>query len=330
MIIYDHPFSGDIASGEILVDLGAALPDLLGPAADSLYVGPSLASYRFDGAVYGAPIDAATEHAAYRADLLATLGAPVPRDWEGVIALGRAARQRGLYLGAAIATPHAGLAAAALMANAGRAWSTDASAPFAIDGPALGEALDALAELAAFCPPEALAWNSIDLHDAMVARDDIAYAPCVYGYATYGEADMRRRLSFADFPGRRPPFEAGSAIGGTALGVAAGSVNREAALAFVRFALSAEAQDRIIPAYHGQPARLSAWFDADVDARFNGFFSGVRRSLETAWIRPRRAGYIPFQHEAGTIAARFLRGELGRTGAVSAILAAAERTGRSE
>ncbi len=327
MIIYDHPFSGDIAKAGILLDLAPALPDLLGPECDPLYIGPSLDSYRFEGSVYGAPIDAATEHALYRSDLLATLAAPVPRNFDAVIDLGRSARARGLYLGAAVATPHAGLAAAALMANTGHAWSTRHAAPLMIDAAALAVALDALAELVSFCPREALNWNSIDLHEAMVARDDIVYAPCVYGYATYGEVDMRRRLSFADFPGRTAPYAACSAIGGTALGVTASSPNPDAALAFVRFALSNEAQEVIIPAHHGQPARRSAWLDPDVDERFNGFFSGVRQSLETAWIRPRMPGYIPFQHEAGAISARFLRGDIAREAAVSAIVAAAANVG---
>ncbi len=327
LVIFDHPFLGDVVEAGAFLRLDIRIPERLGPEADPLYIGASLESYRYGGAVWGAPIDAATEHAILRADLLAGAGEAVPERWSEVAALGPRLRARGLFLGCPVVTPHAALFVAALMANAGRPWPTDPASAFAIDREGLAEALEALRELLECCPPEALRWNSIDLHAAMVARDDVAYAPCVYGYATYGEADMRRRLGFADFPGRVAPYPAGTAIGGTALGVSASSRHPEAAIAFVRFALSVEAQRAIIPAHHGQPALAAAWRDPEVDARFNGFFSGVRASMTSAWIRPRRPGYIRFQHEAGRSIEALARREASVPATVDAVLALAARVG---
>ena len=73
LMIIDHPFCGDIAASGACLPLEEAIPEL-SPDADRLYVGPSLASYRFAGHVWAAPIDAATPHAAFRADLLAKAG----------------------------------------------------------------------------------------------------------------------------------------------------------------------------------------------------------------------------------------------------------------
>lgn len=307
LIVYDHPFSGDIASGSLFVPLEDRFPDQLGAGADALYMGPSLASYRFAGHVWGAPIDAATQHAAYRADLLAAAGESVPVSWQDVVSMGHRLRRRGLWLGLAVHTPHALLTIGALMSNAGKPWTTDPTQPLQVDREALVDAYEAVRSLLTLCPPEALAWNSIDLHDAMVTRDDIVYTPCVYGYATYAEADQRQRLSFANFAGAVPPHAAGSAIGGTAVGLSSRTPQRASALALIAFLLKQPIQDDLIPSHHGQPAFASAWHRPDNDARFNGYYTAVAESMHTAWIRPRHPGYIPFQNQAGRVVADALR-----------------------
>lgn len=319
-IIYDHPFSGDIAKDRLFLPLEEHLPDLLGSAAAPDYIGPSLESYWFAGHVWGAPIDAATQHAALRADLMQRAGESVPTRWNDVLALGERLRAHGLFLGTAVETPHALMTVGSLMANAGRPWSTDPDTPFVIDQEAFAAAYGEVRKLLAFCPPEALGWNSIDLHEAMVARDDVAYCPAVYGYATYGEADQRRPLSWGPFAGAVAPYEAGSIIGGTAIGVSARCKAPEAALSFVRHMLQPSVQRDLVPAHHGQPALVAGWREPANDLRFNGFYSAATSSLETAWVRPRRTGYPVFQAEAGRAVADGLKsGSDGR--AVAATVA---------
>jgi multiple sugar transport system substrate-binding protein len=322
LLIIDHPFCGDIVAAKAFVALDMEMPDLFGAEADGLYVGPSLASYRYAGHVWAAPIDAATPHAAYRADLLDRLSEAVPESWAQTIALGRRLRRAGLWLGTPVLSPHAFATVASLMANIGRPIATDPAAPFAFDADAMAIALQALDELVALSAPESLDWNAIDIEEAMVARDDIAFTPAVYGYATYAEADMRAPLRFSDFCGLEAPYAHGSMLGGTGLAVSASSGNRDAALAFTRFCMTREAQDRIIPQHHGQPARASAWDDPANDARFGGYYSGVRRSIEGAWIRPRRPGYIRFQAEAGRLVAAYCRRDIDRKAVLESIAAA--------
>jgi multiple sugar transport system substrate-binding protein len=71
--------------------------------------------------------------------------------------------------------------------------------------------------------------------------------------------------------------------------------------------LDRQVQDDLIPRHHGQPALSSAWADPANNKRFNGFYSATVGSLETAWVRPRRAGYPAFQREAGRLVADALK-----------------------
>ncbi len=301
LIIYDHPFSGSIVQTAAFLPLSGQ-PGLRVDLSDAdRYLGGSLHSYRMGGTVWGLPIDAATQHAVFRADL--TAGYHVPDNWTDALRLGEDLLRRGIHLGLAVQTPHAILTIAALMVNLGLPWETAPDAPFHIDHAGFAEAYDQLRALLRLCPPAAMGWNAIDLHEAMVARDDIAYAPCVYGYGTYGEVDQRRRLSFGPFAGLRTPYHAGSVLGGTGLGISRQTPHPQEALAFVRFAASDAAQMMLIPQHHGQPAVAAAWADPALDETFNGFFSAVAPSIIAAWTRPRYAGYIAFQAKAGRIVA---------------------------
>ena len=305
LIIFDHPFGGSIVESGAFLPLSGHRDLPVGVGDGQLWLGASLQSYRLGGTVWGLPIDAATQHAIYRADLMGS--DPAPESWTAAITLGERLRKRGLHLGIAISTPHTILTIASLMANLGCPWETRVDEPFRIDRAGFCEAYAQVQALLRLCPDAALEWNAIDLHEAMVARDDVVYCPCVYGYGTYGEADYRKRLSFSPFVGLKAPYHAGSTLGGTGLAVSRATRHPKEALRFLAFAASDAAQRNLIPSRHGQPALATAWHDPDPDARFNGFFSATRSSIETAWLRPRYRGYIGFQDEAGRLAAEGLR-----------------------
>jgi multiple sugar transport system substrate-binding protein len=161
--------------------------------------------------------------------------------------------------------------------------------------------------LLSLCPAESLDWNSIELHDAMVARDDLVTCPAVYCYATYAESDQRKPLRFHDMPGPNGP--AGSTIGGTGLGLSALRGAGAAALAYARFAASPEVQ-RLFAEHHGQPARREAWSDPAIDQRFGRCYSATLETMEACWTRPRFRGYLGFQAKAGDLIEHHLRGAM--------------------
>ena len=302
LIVLDHPFCGEIALSRCLLPQD----DLDG--LDALFVGPSLESYRYGGRIWALPIDAASQAAVFRPDLLAKLDRPPPKTWNEVIGLGRRAEAAGLRLAMGFKGVHGLMTFFFLCANLGRPCAVDPSAAF-LDRPAASEALRAMRALLAHCPAASLDWNSIDLHDALLAADELVYAPVVYAYATYAEGDQRHPLRFADLPGLTGGSSAGSAIGGTGLGISARCREPQAARAYARYLLGAEVQ-KAFAACHGQPALAEAWADPAVDQRFGGAFSSTRRSIETAWIRPRYPGYPRVQAEGGRLVEAHLRGDL--------------------
>ena len=305
LIILDHPFCGDIAATSCLIPLDG-LPSL----EDRLFLGPSLASYRYEGRIWALPIDAACQVAASRPDLLAALGAAAPSTWEETLSLGRAARRRGLSLAIACKGVHSLMTFFTLCANLGRPCRTDPTEPL-VDRETATDALDAMEALLELCPAEALDWDSIALHEMMTADGRLVFCPAVYLYATYAESDYPNPLRFHDLPGLRGPDPSGSTLGGTGLGISAKCRDPDAALAYTAYLLRPEIQTGFA-SHHGQPARIEAWTGSAADARFAGAFSATRTTMEASWIRPRYPGYPRFQAEASELMEGYLRGATPR------------------
>ena len=302
LIILDHPFCGDIAASNCLLPVDNILTHDL----RSAFVGPSLETYAYAGKTWAIPVDAACQVAVSRPDLMARLEATTPQDWSAMLELGRRAAKHGMTLAIALRGVHSLMTFFTLCANLGKPCATSPGEPFA-DADTAREALAQIRALLALCPIEALDWNSIALHDAMAARDDLVFCPAVYCYATYAESDQRRPLRFHDFPG--PTGPRGSTIGGTGLGISAHCAHPDATLAYARF-IASEAAQRAFALHHGQPARSEIWTDAAIDARFGGCYAATLRTIEQSWTRPRFAGYLGFQAKAGDLIERHLRGEI--------------------
>ena len=48
----------------------------------------------------------------------------------------------------------------------------------------------------------------------------------------------------------------------------------------------------------GQPGHAAAWDDDAVNAATSDFYRATRKTLESAWVRPRHDGYMAFQQAA--------------------------------
>jgi multiple sugar transport system substrate-binding protein len=315
MVVFDHPYCGKLDAMNLFSELSL---ESLSIKNTNSFIGKSLSSYQYKGKVWGAPIDGATNHAIYRSDLL---DHDVPQSWNDVIELGKMLRSKGKFLGMAASGHHGLLVIAAICANLGQPWTTDSTKPFCIDEQTLTIAVNALRELLEYCSPESCDWNSIDLHNAMSVRDDIIYCPCVYGFSVYGEDGIyKNRLSFSDFTGINDPYCQGSVLGGAAIGMSIHTQKAEEVLQYIDWLMSKRIQQNIVAGFHGQPGRIEAWDDTALDQQYNGFFSGIRSSIESSWIRPRFYGYQSFECKSGDELEECLRGKMSTSECVDAIL----------
>jgi multiple sugar transport system substrate-binding protein len=292
LIVIDHPHVGQVTREGCLkpLDGPARAPEC--KALERGSVGPSYASYLWQGRQWALPIDAATQVTAWRPDLV---DAP-PNLWSDALALARA--------GAALCPmrpPHSLMILYTLTGNLGRPCVVEG--PDLVDAGAGAEAYERMRELTALLDPRCFAFDPIDVLEAMAAPESrIACAPLIYGYVSYSHEGFRpRRILFADIPALGHDGPVGSALGGTGIAVSALSAQIEAACDFAYWVASGEAQAGPYVASGGQPAHAAAWEADAVNAPVCDFYRATRRTLDCAWLRPRHNGYMAFQEAAAKL-----------------------------
>lgn len=317
LIIVDHPFSGHARHSGSLVDLRPLLDakEIETLLEDS--VGPSTASYHYDGGIYALPTDAAAQIASYRPDLLQEIGASVPRTHAKVLELARAARQAGK----AIATPACPIDAMCLVltfaANLGRPLAPDADRFIA--APELEAVLAQVEELVAASDPRSVNWNPIQMYEEMATSDSIVYCPYAFGYSNYARSDRARPILAANIAGPGADPRRGALLGGAGCAVTRSCTDLDAAVTYLRWLHQPEFQRGAYFETGGQPGLRSAWLDPRVNAMSRNFFLDSLETLDKAYLRPRWYGFIPFFEEAGKAVNQHLRGQLGRQETVAAL-----------
>lgn len=308
LLIVDHPFVGFAAAHEALVDLASTINEAekLFFAADS--VGPSWQSYGYGGGLWAFPIDAATQVAAYRPDLLLTLSPVVPTTFDAVLELGRNARQANKYIVVPACPTDAISLFFTLSANLG--FPIREESEIFIDESVAAEVLDRLHELIALAHPKSVEWNPPEVYDFMTGSSEAVYSPYGFGYSNYSRVGNLMRLKFTDTPAAGQRGCAGTMLGGTGVAISKLSTHPSEAIAYAKWLVSPEHQRGTYFRAGGQPASLAAWTDLSVNAMTDDFFSGTLRTLQTAYLRPRFDGFVRFFEAAGVAINRCLRGGL--------------------
>jgi multiple sugar transport system substrate-binding protein len=293
LLVIDHPFCGTAAATACLVPLDDLLPavQLDEHAADSM--GASHVSYTFAGRQWALAVDAACQVTAVRDDVLRS--APIAT-WEDVLAL---ARSRPGSVALPLSPAHSISSWLTLIANAGHPAAQGASVTAADTGT---RALELLGELCALGPAEAVEWEPPDALGRLTdATDGLACVPLTYGYVTYSTAGaVEHPCRFADIPsGGSGPV--GSVLGGAGLAVSFACRHPQQAADFAAWACGREAQVDVVARSGGQPASAAAWHSSALDAAAGGFYSGTRRTIASAWVRPREAWWPAFQLEGGRL-----------------------------
>ena len=299
LMVIDHPHVGSVA------DKGCLLPFETHASEDALAalanqsVGRSFQSYFLHGRQWALPIDAATQVQAHRADLTSRV-----TSWHEVI---RKAEDGHLIW--PLRPPHVLMSFFTLAANLGRPCATSRGDLIAPD-----TGLKVLAALSAVARHIDAAFYSMD---PIAALDKLAesgryqLAPLVYLYKGYANEGYRtNRINFTDMPvlGRNGPL--GSTLGGTGIAVSAKTAHPQLCTEFALWLAGAECQSGLYAKANGQPGNALAWSDPAVNAPVLDAYYNTRLTHETAWLRPRHDGYMPFQEEGSEIVTDALRGRL--------------------
>jgi multiple sugar transport system substrate-binding protein len=301
LLVIDHPMTGDAESTGGLLDLLSLLTPEQAEDQASDAIGPSFDSYLYHGSLYALPIDAAAPAASFRPDLLQAAGQALPQRWSEVLALARAGWVRMPGFSADLFLNFLGLC----VSRSGDA----AVSPDEVTDLETGEwAIDTLAELAASMPDSIYESNPIALYEEMARDDRIAYCPFAYTYSNYArEGFAAKRIAFANPVKLEEDLPMRTVLGGTGIAISARCRELQLALKYCLFTSGREVQRSLYGICGGQPARRSAWRDAQLNRVAEGFFTDTADSVERAWVRPRYRGYVALQVSCGELLAAHCR-----------------------
>lgn len=297
LLVIDHPHIPHAAQSGMLAALdGTGHDERLAVLAGSS-VGRSFESYAYAGRIWGLPTDAAAQVSVHRPDLLPE----PPRTWSQVLELAREG---------AVVWPHKPVDAFSSLVTVAASHGEEAlrSPGVFLSPEGLGTAMDILRDLATHVPAENAAWNPIQAADALSAGDRFTYAPLLFGYSNYGRAGFREhRLAYVDIPAGSAGVT-GSLLGGAGVVVSADSGHLEHAIDHAFWLASDEVQAGVYYDGGGQPGIAAAWDDGRLNDDSLSFFRNTRKTLESAYLRPRSPDYVPLQDEASTLVSEALAG----------------------
>src|SRR5581483_3384638 len=279
LIVFDHPFVGEIARDGMMVPFDAYLSDADRRMFEAESVGKSWQSYQAAGKQWALPIDAAAQVAAYRPDILAGYVDAPPLTHAAVVDLGRRLRADGRWLGLPLVPTDAMCLVLTGAALAGHPIGSDPDR--FLDNDVLAGVIERLREIAVLAHPKSWEWNPIRCYEHMVSQDDVAYVPFAFGYVNYASRSDGAWLRFADIPATPPN---GSLLGGAGIGVSALSAHRDEAIAYAIHLCGREFQRTEYVRAGGQPGMLSAWTDAAANKATRNFFADTLATLRGAYL----------------------------------------------
>lgn len=299
LLVIDHPWTGFGADTKAILPLSDFLSSEYIKDQEINTVGKSYGSYVFHNKLWALPIDAATPVAAARLDILEKKGLKLPQTYTDLLALAK----KGLVA-------FAGIPVDVLMSFYMYCCSLG-EAPFQSQEKVISleigtKALQMFRELAQWIDPENFNRNPIQVYEAMVNSDAIAYCPFAYGYSNYSRMGYSQNLlHFYDLV-KLNDNQMISSLGGTGLAVSSFSQHIPEAIKYAEFTGSSAVQQNIFADNGGQPGHLQAWKSERINSITHNYFKNTLPALERAFLRPRYAGHMYFQDHAGDLVRDYL------------------------
>ena len=293
LLIIDHPWAGFAAKTGVIEALDNLLPSaFLSDQADNA-VGYSHESYRYNNQQWALALDAATPVASARMDLLAEEKVSMPQTWDDLMVLAK----RGKVVVPSIPQD--------TLMNFYMLCCTLGEPPCQSNECVISEetgtkALLALRELSIHLDRRCFDWNPIKVYEAMTLSDDYAYCPFAYGYSNYAKPNYARKtLKFSDTVDLGGLGRLITTIGGTGFAISSNCQHKKVAAQYAEFTANPDIQAGFFTEFGGQPGHRKAWESTSANAVSDHYFTDTLPTLERAFLRPRYAGHMYFQDNAG-------------------------------
>jgi multiple sugar transport system substrate-binding protein len=297
LIVIDYPHVGEVAAKNLLAQFDTPSYDDKLSKLKSESVGRSFESYRVDDHQWALPIDAATQVAAYRKDLIGSL----PKNWNDLIDLAK--QEKVIW---PLKPVHAISSFYSIYNNIGAIFNPS-NRDFVVKDQCI-ETLKMMKNIADLLPEECFEMDPVDTAESMSENNHIVYCPYLYGFSNYSRQNFRANIliytNVIDLSGKG---SVGTHLGGTGIAVSAQSKNKNYAMDYAYWIAGSDCQKKTYYENGGQPGNAVAWEDQKINYETNSFFSNTRQTLDEAWVRPKHNGYMNFQDEGGNVINEYLQ-----------------------
>ena len=300
LIVIDYPHVGEVAHKGLLQNL--KLPNYESQIEDlkKQTVGKSHESYYIDNQQWALAIDAASQTACYREDLINHN----PKNWDDLFSLAK--QNRVLW---PLKPVHAISSFYSIYNNITKEVIPEQKnfieKKFGI------ETLKMMKAISTQLIKDCLTMDPIQTAELMTETDDFFYCPYIYGFSNYSRNNYRKNIlkyiDVLDLSGKGP---SGTHLGGTGIAVSNKSKNKDFAIKYAFWIAGAECQKSLFYESGGQPGNAVAWEDKRINLETNDFFKATRKTLELAWVRPRHNGYMEFQDKSGDLINEYLQTDI--------------------
>ena len=300
LIVIDYPHVGEVASKGLLQNLNIPKYESQILELKKQSVGKSHESYFIDSKQWALAIDAASQTASYREDLIHNL----PLNWNSLLALAK--DNKVLW---PLKPVHAISSFYSIYNNITSELIPEKKG--FIDRYFGIKTLSMMKAVSNELIKDCLTMDPIQTAELMTRTNDFYYCPYIYGFSNYSRKNYRKNIlkyiDVMDLSGKGP---AGTHLGGTGIAVSNVSKNKDLALEYAFWIAGAECQKSLFYESGGQPGNSEAWENEKINLETNDFFKNTRKTLDLAWVRPRHNGYMEFQDKSGDLINEFLQSEI--------------------
>ena len=300
LIVIDYPHVGEVASKGLLQNLDLPKYENQILELKDQSVGKSHESYFINNKQWALSIDAASQTACYREDLIASY----PLNWNALIGL--AQNNKVLW---PLKPVHAISSFYSIYNNLTEELIPEQkkfiNKEFGI------KTLTMMKEVSNKLIKDCFTMDPIQAAELMTETNDFYFCPYIYGFSNYSRKNYRKNIlkyiDVMDLSGKGP---AGTHLGGTGIAVSNLSKNKDLALEYAFWIAGENCQKSLFYESGGQPGNSEAWNDSKINLETNDFFKATRKTLDLAWVRPRHNGYMEFQDKSGDIINEYLQSEI--------------------